>query len=102
MWAQSLSWEDPLEEKIPLQYSCLENPMDRGAWSLYWVFSLLVILCVYSLLRPGSTLESALVPATLPSLYGLPPSPSFIKARVGHKSPLRTTLSRDPGPALGT
>ena len=19
--------------KIPLQYSCLENPMDRGAWS---------------------------------------------------------------------
>ena len=26
---------DPLErEGIPLQYSCLENPMDRGAW---WV-----------------------------------------------------------------
>ena len=31
---QSLSWED-LENRIatPLQYSCLENPMDRGAWS---------------------------------------------------------------------
>ena len=30
---QSLGEEDPLEEKIgnPLQYSCLENPMDRGA-----------------------------------------------------------------------
>ena len=56
MQVWSLSWEDPLEEKmathssiiawrIPwtkepggegngtsLQYSCLENPMDRGAW----------------------------------------------------------------------
>ena len=26
--------EDPLEEGNVLQYSCLENPMDRGAW---WV-----------------------------------------------------------------
>jgi len=28
-----LGWEDPLEKKNnnPLQYSCLENPMDRGA-----------------------------------------------------------------------
>ena len=31
---QSLVWEDPLEEgnRYPLQYFCLENPMDRGAW----------------------------------------------------------------------
>ena len=30
---QSLDWEDPLEENgYPLQYSCLENPMNRGAW----------------------------------------------------------------------
>ena len=31
---RSLSWEDPLEEGMatPLHYSCLENPMDRGAW----------------------------------------------------------------------
>ena len=30
----SLDWEDPLRrEWLPgLQYSCLENPMDRGAW----------------------------------------------------------------------
>ena len=30
----SLGWEDLLEEGMgnPLQYSCLENPMDRGAW----------------------------------------------------------------------
>ena len=31
----SLGWDDPLEEPATsLQYSCLENPMDRGAW---WV-----------------------------------------------------------------
>ena len=29
-----LGWEDPLEggHGNPLQYSCLVNPMDRGAW----------------------------------------------------------------------
>ena len=54
-WVQSLGWEDPLEKGkatpvfwpgefhglyspceegngTPLQYSCLENPMDGGAW----------------------------------------------------------------------
>ena len=31
---QSLGQEDPLEKGMatPLQYSCLENPMDSGAW----------------------------------------------------------------------
>ena len=31
---ESLGQEDPLQEEMatPLQYSCLENPMDRGAW----------------------------------------------------------------------
>ena len=28
MWVQPLGWEDHNE----FQYSCLENPMDRGAW----------------------------------------------------------------------
>ena len=29
---QSLGWEDPLEKDgTPLQYFCLENPMDREA-----------------------------------------------------------------------
>ena len=37
MWetrVPSLGREDPLEKEmaIPLQYSCLENSMDRGAW----------------------------------------------------------------------
>ena len=33
-WVQSLGQEDSLEKEngSPLQYSCLENPMDRGAW----------------------------------------------------------------------
>ena len=33
-WVQSLDQKDPLGEGNgnPLQYSCLENSMDRGAW----------------------------------------------------------------------
>ena len=33
-WVQTLGQEDPLEKKMAsiLQYSCLENPMDREAW----------------------------------------------------------------------
>ena len=33
-WVQSLGQEDPpgKENGYPLQYSCLENPMNRGAW----------------------------------------------------------------------
>ena len=35
--AGSLSQEDPLEkEMVTVQYSCLENPMDRGAWWALW------------------------------------------------------------------
>ena len=29
-----LGREDPLEKGSPLHYSCLENPIDRGAWGL--------------------------------------------------------------------
>ena len=30
---QPLGWEDPGGgHSNPLQYACLENPMDRGAW----------------------------------------------------------------------
>ena len=34
MWVGSLGQEDPPGEgnDNPLQYSCLENTMDRGAW----------------------------------------------------------------------
>ena len=34
-WVQFLGWKDPLEKGMdgyPLQYSCLENSMNRGAW----------------------------------------------------------------------
>ena len=35
-WVQSLGWKDPLkgEPGNPLQYSCLENSMDRGPGEL--------------------------------------------------------------------
>ena len=29
---RALGQESPLEKGNPLQYSCLENPMDRGVW----------------------------------------------------------------------
>ena len=33
IWVHSLGGEDPLgKDGNPLQYSCLENPTDRGAW----------------------------------------------------------------------
>ena len=34
MWVRPLGGEEPLEKGNgnPLQYSCLGNPMDRGAW----------------------------------------------------------------------
>ena len=37
VWAQSLGQEDPLKKAMvsPFPYSCLENPMDRGAsWAI--------------------------------------------------------------------
>ena len=30
----SLGQEDPLEKEMATQYSCLENPMDRGDWQV--------------------------------------------------------------------
>ena len=39
--AGDLGWEDSLKKgmAIQLQYSCLENPMDRGTWetTVHWV-----------------------------------------------------------------
>ena len=33
-WVRSLGQKDPLEKRngYPIQYPCLENSMDRGAW----------------------------------------------------------------------
>ena len=40
-WVRSLGWKDSPGEGNgnPLQYSCLENPMDGGAWwaIVHWV-----------------------------------------------------------------
>ena len=32
MQVRCLGQEDPLEKEMALQYSCLENPWDRGSW----------------------------------------------------------------------
>ena len=32
IWVQSLGWEDGGGNGNLIQYSCLENSMDRGAW----------------------------------------------------------------------
>ena len=39
MWVQSLGQEDPLEKQNgnPLQYSCLENPMDKVGATVHGV-----------------------------------------------------------------
>ena len=37
-WVWSLDWEDPLEEGVVTQYSCLENP--HGQRSLAWLQSM--------------------------------------------------------------
>ena len=73
IWIQSLGWEDLLDKGNgnPLQYSCLENPMDRGAWwatvhgaaesyttehlfffLLAWEMSAIVWMYEYSLVLP--------------------------------------------------
>ena len=31
-WVRSLGWEPGEGKGNPLQYACLENPMDREAW----------------------------------------------------------------------
>ena len=36
MWVQSLGPEDPLGNGNPLQYSCLENSMNRRDWWAPW------------------------------------------------------------------
>ena len=38
-WVRSLGQKDPLEEGMTLQYSCLENPMDREPGRLHSIGS---------------------------------------------------------------
>ena len=53
-WVQSLGREDsPRKRKgYPLQYSCLENSMDRGAWQ---AIVLLLLLSHFSRVRLCAT-----------------------------------------------
>ena len=49
MQVRSVGQEDPLEEEMALQYSCLENSMGRGAW---WV-------TVHGVAKQSDTTEAA-------------------------------------------
>ena len=52
---RSLGREDPLEKGMVLQYSCLKNPMDTGAWraTVYGVTKSQTteLICTHSLIR---------------------------------------------------
>ena len=65
-WFLSLGWErSPGEGNgSPLQYSCLENPMDRGAWwatvhrvAKSWTERLSTLMMVYKSHRHGAWVE---------------------------------------------
>ena len=38
MWVRTMGWEDSPGggNDSPLQYSCLENPVDKGTWQAPW------------------------------------------------------------------
>ena len=57
MWVQSLSLENSPGEGNgnPLQYSCLENPIDRGAWQI----------TVHGVTKSQTQLKQLNMPATL-------------------------------------
>ena len=83
-WVQSLGWEDPLEKEInPLQYPCLENPMDRGAWratvNVGWKKSdttewltLSISLCSFHASSDCGVFFSSLCPSDATMLYVCP------------------------------
>ena len=39
IWVQSLCQEDTVEKEMAAQYSCLENPIDRGFWGVQFMGS---------------------------------------------------------------
>ena len=60
----------------PLQYSCLENPMDRGAWRV----------TVHGVTRAGHGLATKLLPPPGPS-QGLWVPPAFLKSLFTYHAP---------------
>ena len=92
---QPLSQEDPLEKEMPLQYSCLENPMDRGAWwaTVHGVAKSRTQLSDWACMHnPSSTSVHIMHSANSPWLF-----PEF---RVMRFSP-RTCFSCSATPLLG-
>ena len=91
MQVQSLGREDALEEKVaghPLQYSCLENPMDGGAW---WATA-------HGVAKESDTTERLGTALALPQPHSLTgavaPGGVWDEAPLG-ESVVRTTHHRD-------
>ena len=57
-WVRSLGWEDPPWKRA---YSCLENPVDRGAW---WAMNRHKSHLLGVLLGPGSDSPAVLPPCS--------------------------------------
>ena len=58
----------------PLQYSCLENPMDRGAWQT----TVPRVTKIQTLLKPLSLHSGTVFRCILPLIFILPLMPSFL------------------------
>ena len=79
-WVQSLGWKILWRRKwLPTQYSCLENPMDRGAWqaTVYGIAKSQTQMSNFHLL----TLDAASFPwgDNPKSIWFRPPRPSSFK-----------------------
>ena len=70
--AQSLGQDDPLEEEMAtqLQYSCLENPMNRGPW---WATVYLVTRVSHDLANKQPQLTLYCLLTSLPFFHQLLP-----------------------------
>ena len=91
-WIQSLGGEDPsrVGNGNPLQYSCLENPMDRGACSAYSPYGCkeLHMTKRLTLMAESEELKSLLIKVKEENEKG------------GLKLNIQTTKSQHPVPSL--
>ena len=93
MQIRSLGGEDPLRGRgIPLQYSCLENPVDRGAWwaaahrvaqSWTQLKRLSDLACMHALEKEMAT-HSSVLAWKIPGMEEPGGLPSMGLHRVGH------------------
>ena len=97
MRVPSTAQEDPPEEGNPLQHSCLENPMDRGAW---WTRVHGIIKSQFSSVQLLSRVQLFATPWTIPHQAPLSMGFSRQEYRSGLPCPLQgifPTQRSNPG-----